>query len=251
MRRFYQTEWHGIPFTSFASISSKKLPNESFYSLFYEAFFKKYNNINEIDPSWIDLKMQAMDFIKRHSKFKKESKILSIGCGLGIIEKPLIKEGYSKLEITEVSKKPLQWLLPYISPDKVHIGFFPNCLSSNQLYDFIYLAGIEYFFNQDQLIIFLKDVANKLAPGGTCLMISWSCKVATPFQSIIINLKDIVKHILDKMHIGEGRQFWGYMRKCKEFYKAFDKSGFTLINDGFLVKKTQWDTYWIEATKEK
>lgn len=249
MRKLYQTEWHGIPFESFSTMSSSRLADASFYSAFYDAFFKKYQNLNELDPSWIELKLQTMKFLKNHSKFEKQSNILSIGCGLGIMEKIFIEEGYSNLEITEVARESLHWLIPSISPDNVHIGFFPYCLPANRLYDFIYLSGVECFFDQDRLIKFLKAVVDRLSPGGVCLLISLSFESRKPIQKAIVHTKDLVKFALDEIGLRNRGQFWGYIRNHKEFHHAMMAAGFIQIKDGFLEKKTNWDTYWIEGSK--
>ena len=60
MKRLYQKQWHGIPFSSFAEISSKKLADSEFYDKFYREFFKKYNDFNEIDQWWQDLKIMLL-----------------------------------------------------------------------------------------------------------------------------------------------------------------------------------------------
>lgn len=248
MKKFYQTEWLGIPFESFITISSEKLAGVAFYKSFYNAFFKKYQNVDQLDPSWVKLKLQAAHFLMQHNKFKKGSRILSIGCGLGVIEQVIIKEGYSNLEITEVSKEPLEWLLPHISPANIHIGLFPDCLPPNHFYDVIYLSSVEYVFDQDQFIDFLKAVKKYLLPGGICLMISWSFEYAETLQKLIIGVKDLLKFILDKIGLRSRGQFWGYLRNQKDFYHVMTAAGFVQIHDGMFEKKTRWDTYWIEGS---
>src|SRR3989338_4125944 len=150
-----------------------------------------------------------------------------------------------------MSKEPLKWLLPYIVSDNVHIGFFPDCIPLNRRYDFIYLSGVEYLFDQDQLADFLKAVVRHLVPGGICLVISVS------FESIGINqlsyvgesIKSLAKFILEKFAIRKRGQFLGYARNRDDFYRAMAAASLTKINDGVLEKKTQWDTYWIEGSK--
>jgi len=250
MRKLYQREWHGIAFESFTKISSTKLADSAFYSPFYKVFFKKYKGISNLDPIWLRHKLQTVEFLKKHSEFKNECRILSIGCGLGIIEKNLIDEGYKNLEITEVSKEPLQWLLPYIAPENVHIGFFPGCISADRSYDFIYLSSVEYFFNQDQLIDLLKAVIKHLAPAGTCLMIDCAFESNKSAQQAITGIKDLAKFLLDKTGFRKRGQFWGYIRNRRDLYQAMVSAGFKQINDGVFEKKTCGNTYWIEGSKQ-
>ncbi len=250
MRRLYQTEWHGIPFKSFTKMDSTKVADPLFYKTFYRVFFQKYKNWNDLSPEWVQLKLQTVEFLKNHHAFKKEGNILSIGCGLGIMEKALIDAGYRNLEITEVLQDSLCWIRPHISPEKIYIGDFQNCIPENCLYQFIYLSCIEYLFNQPQLISFLKSVKARLSPGGCCLQISVSCESMNRTQSIVAALKDITRLALEKLDIRHRGQLWGYLRNRKEFYNAMQVAGFTRINDGFLEKKTQWETYWIEGYNE-
>jgi hypothetical protein len=58
-----------------------------------------------------------------------------------------------------------------------------------------------------------------------------------------------VKFILDRCGIRKRGQFWGYKRNSKDFFEAMAAAGFGQIADGFLEKKTPWDTYWIEGKK--
>lgn len=249
MRKYYQSEWLGIPFESFTKMTSLKLADGYFYSSFYEVFFRKYRKIEELDPSWVELKLQVMKFLKLHSKFKREGNILSIGCGLGIVEKGLIEEGFTNLEITEVSQEPLKWLLPKISHGNIHIGLFPECLPANRLYDLIYISSVEYCFDQDQLNGFLKCVKERLVPEGICLIISWSLEPVKISKKVVVNIKEYFKFLLDKFGLRNRGQFWGYMRTSEEFHNAMYKAGFLQVNDGFLEKHTRWDTYWIEGNK--
>ncbi|MDD5428990.1 MAG: class I SAM-dependent methyltransferase [Candidatus Omnitrophica bacterium] len=245
MRRFYEKEWHGIPFDAFCKMSATDIAGAQFYDSFYDAFFKKYESPDKIDPKWVEFKLQAADLLKGHEKFGKEADILSIGCGLGTVEEALIKDGYSNLEVTEVSEAPLKWLAPHIDPRKVHIGFFPDCIAANKLYDLIYLSSAEYFFDRDQLVDFLKTVSKRLKPGGVCILISVSLESDKPLK--LVQVKSLVKFILDKTGIRKRGQFFGYTRTRGDFYDVMSAAGFKQIKDGSIDKKTRWDAYWIEG----
>jgi len=256
MKKFYQTEWHGIPFNSFARLSSKELADAAFYAAFYAKFFEKYRDWSDLRPDWVKLKLQAMDHIAGHKAFRKDIKALSIGCGLGIMEKALLDAGYENLELTEVSDIPLRWVLTHFDKEKVHIGFFPECLPHDRFYDFIFLSGVEYFFDQKELIKFLKAVKGRLRPGGTCLMISWSyefkAQLAGLPSRVVNTAKKIAYSLLAFFKLkpairSKPKQFWGYLRHRGDFREAMKAAGFIQLKDGFLEKKTNWDTYFIEG----
>lgn len=249
MRKTYQTSWHGISFESFAKLSMSRLPDSSFYENFYDNFHRKYSCFDDLDQSWVSLKRQVARWIISNSKIRKTDRILSVGCGLGLIEMVLLQEGFLKLEITEVSEVPLRWILPLVPVENVHIGFFPDCISHNEKYDFVLLAGIEYFLDDVEFSKLLYSVHERLLPGGMCMLISWSFDTTRLPKRLVTGFKYLVRHVIDRAGLRTRGQFWGYIRRPEEFYRAMSAAGFTHICDGTLDTNTNWDTYWIEATK--
>ena len=249
MRKFYQTEWHGIPFTSFTRPSMQKLADSDFYSLFYSAFFKKYKTVNDLAPEWINLKESAAAFIG--TKINKQQSVLSIGCGLGIIELYLLRKGYSNLDITEVSATPLAWLKPLLPEEQVFIGHFPRCLPQGKKYDVILLASIEYFFKQKEMLYMLEECKALLKENGRCILLSWSfdfVKKSLKYR-IIYALKCLLKATVCRFSRRAPFQFWGYIRERSEFLALFRKAGFNQVQDGMLTDNPRWNTYWIEGKK--
>jgi SAM-dependent methyltransferase len=247
MRKFYQTEWHGIPFKSFTEVSSTRLADAQFYAAFYDAFFQRYNGWDDLNPDWVALKQQSAQFLMSRIKNSKQHRILSIGCGLGVIEKGLLEAGYSQLEVTEISASPLRWIEAELPKAQIHIGEFPDCVPENRTYDLIYLPGVEYIFDLPQLIGFLKRVKGRLAPGGACLLLSWSFEFPSGFRQNAVFLKDAANSVLETLGIRHRGQFWGYTRNRQDFRRAVSAAEFTHIADGVLDKTTRWDTYWIEG----
>jgi 2-polyprenyl-3-methyl-5-hydroxy-6-metoxy-1,4-benzoquinol methylase len=249
VRKLYQTEWHGIPFESFAKLSMSNLPDSSFYTAFYEILHGKYRGFDDLDQSWVSLKRQVAGLVKNNPKVRKGDRILSIGCGLGLIEMELMQAGFLRLEITEVSEAPLRWVRPLVPSENVHIGLFPDCIPHNEKYDFVLLAGVEYFLDDVEFSNLLRSVHNRLLPGGMCMLISWSFDTMPLSHRLIEGIKDFVRHVIYKV-IGKTRgQFWGYIRRPEAFHRAMRNTGFTHLHDGMLDTNTCWDTYWIEATK--
>lgn len=249
MIKIYQKEWHNIKFDSFSKVSSKEMADPDFYRTFYRIFFERYKSPKDLDPDWLALKKQTALFLKRNAGFRKDSRILSIGCGLGIIEEEFLKDGFNDLEITEVGREPLQWLLPLMPAQNSHIGLFPDCIPGNTRYDFIYLAGVECFFDRRGLIDLLKAVSGKLQPEGRCLVISWAFMPVTIPSFIVFMAKELIKTGLHKAGLLSRGQFWGYSRKISEFHDTAVLAGFKISAEGFLEKKGRWDTYWIELKR--
>ena len=249
MKKLYQTEWHNIKFESFVKMSPDKIADTDFYTAFYSAFFKKYMGIEDLEQEWLRLKLQVSELIRDKCRLKKEHSVLSIGCGLGVTEKRLIDEGYN-VEITEVTEKALKWLLPHISPEKVYLGIFPDCLPAVNRYDVIYLASVEYALTDKELLGMLKAVKDRLLPGGVCSIISWSFDNSVNTQSAFRRIAGMAVNIVRNRKPSRGGQFWGYIRKRGEFHKIMRKAGFSEIADGIMEKKTRWDTYWISGVNK-
>lgn len=248
MRRFYQTQWHGIPFESFAHLSSAQLADASFYASFYDAFFRKYSRPEDLDREWLEVKRQSADFIGGHDAVRNAHDILSIGCGLGLIEKQLLERGCIGLEITEVAEQPLRWIRPMLPPGRVHVGVFPQCLPDAREFDAILLIGVEGVFDDASLAPFLADVHSRLRPGGACLMLSWTCEHGGAALAGA-RVKDVVKAVLEKIGVRHRGQLWGYLRTPQELRRLVASAGFSAISDGELEKRTRFGTYWLLARR--
>lgn len=250
MRRMYQQEWHGIPFRSFATLSSTRLADGAFYSAFYKKFFERYQAPSDLDREWLEVKNQSFEFLLQHPAVTRDRRILSLGCGLGIVERRLLESGFSNLEINEVSREPLRWILPHIAADKVHAGFFPQCVPEGRTYDVVLMVGLEGVFDQPQLSAFLSAVRDRLNPGGQVILLSWSHHAGrTALQSVVDSAKDAVKAGLDRAGLRPRGQLWGFIRSERELREAMTAAGFTSLQDGMLETRTRFPTYWLTGTK--
>lgn len=250
MRRMYQQEWHRIPFSSFATLSSTRLADASFYAAFYQTFFEKYRAPEDLEPQWLTVKRQAAAFLQSRPELPRESRILSIGCGLGFIEQQLLAAGYQGIEINEVSRQPLRWIEPQLEADRIHVGFFPECVPLGRSYDVILLGGVDGVFDREGLRSLLRSVHDRLVPGGHCILLSWSHHVGrSPLRALIDGTRDAMKAALDRLGIRPRGQFWGFLRSRKEIRGAVQEARLEIVGDGVLERTTIYPPYWLVARK--
>lgn len=243
MRKFYSTEWQGIQFSSFWKLDSKKIAGPDFYAAFYENLFRRYEGFHSLDPTWVKSKTFHAEFIKDKIS-DKGTRILSIGCGLGIIEKILIESGFVNVEVTDTSDVPLRWIRGIVGSQNIHIGFFPECVDTGKRFDYIYFVLVTYCLNNEELSGILKGCVRHLERGtGRCLILG-SC-YEWNFNGVKYEIKETLKRFLSFLKTGDfpRRQFWDYRRTREEYRRAVLDAGFTSYEDGFLSD----GQYWIEG----
>lgn len=232
MRKFYQKSWFDIDFKSFTELDSKRIVNMAFYDHFYDEFYKRYSSYDNLPAEWKHTQEMVADHILQQTNNKEQ--ILSIGCGNGYIENLLSKEGRN-ITVVEPSVKATRFLKT-INNVKILQGYFPNCLDkkAGANFDFAFLRGAEYFFQDDELIGLLKSA--KGLHINHFIVITGSLDRLTYMQSI----KEILRDILSFLYIRHRGQLWGYLRNPDEFIKIFKESGYKKIETGFLKENIFW-----------
>ena len=248
MRKIYEKIWFGIPFSSFAQVSAEHFPDKYFYSSFYQEFFKKYSSWLDLDAGWKQDKLKVAEFIL--SRPALHGRILSVGCGIGFIEKHLIESGVENFEIQETSDIPLRWIQKTIPDQSAHVGRFPECIPTDHHFNFIYLSTIDYCFGQAEWIQFLKGVKSKLFADGRCLIITPSFFSPSDLLARSIwRLKSAVKYILAVFKLRDLGQLWGWARTTEEFQNSMLEAGFSIRAEGILEDDAiAQKLYWLECS---
>ena len=236
MIRLFQSEWHKIKFNSFIICSQKKIADEKFYNSFYSEFFNKFNSFDDLDESWICYKKDIAKQILKQSDSKMN--ILSIGCGIGIVEKYLIEQRQNiNITAIEPSANTSQWIadIPRIS---LYYGYFPDVLKSNVKFDLAYANCIDYVFEDKQYLEFLKSIVNY----GIKEFLTISVSYYKP--SFKLYLKESVKDILGLFGLYQRGQFWGYLRTIEEQINIMKEAGFNNVllvyqSDNTIIIKAQ------------
>ena len=222
MIKLYQKEWHNIEFNNFTNCDKNNIATEEFYDKFYKEFFKKYHNFDDLNSSWVKYKISIADKILEEINDKKN--ILSIGCGIGIVEKYIVNK-LSNINLTaiEPSKNVSRWIKD-ISTIDLKDGYFPNILVNKQKFDFVYANGIDYVFNNNDYDKFLKSIVDY----GIKEFIMISASYYIPSTKVYV--KDFIKDILSSIGLYNRYQFWGYQRSIDEQFSAMEKAGFNNIS---------------------
>jgi len=246
MKRIYETIWQNIPFNSFTECSLKQLPGPSFYEKFYACFFKQYKDWSDLNPDWLATKRNHARFLM--NRMNKDHTILSVGCGIGFIEKELLEAGYSQIEVQEMSAIPLQWIRNVLPSQALYVGSFFQVLPPEKRYDRILLNIIDYCFEENDWIELLTGVRNRLNTGGKAIISSvslldpiWSLPGAKRF------LKDRIKWVLHRLGFRDLGQFWGFARTRSEFQAALDAAGLICVAEGFFPSPKNREFYWLET----
>ena len=110
MRKQYQKSWHSISFKDFIAVTDKSVADTTFYQSFYNKFFERYRSFSEIPDSYVESKMPVVRFLE--SKLQSKRRVLSIGCGIGLIEYLLSEHSRLKVKIVaiEPSEVAVKWI---------------------------------------------------------------------------------------------------------------------------------------------
>jgi phospholipid N-methyltransferase len=250
VRRFYQESWQGIPFTSFSHISFFRLADPRFYAVFYEELFRRYKDWDDLPPVWRSNKSKDSRWLADRLRARKEKtgllRVLSIGSGVGYMEKVLLDEMPElELHVNEPSTVGMKWLRRHIPAERIYIGLPPACLPPDVHYDMIYLSAVDYGIRTHEMERLLARLRTQLARGGEIVCLSASLLEEESFIGSLVNtLKIIIRGALHCMGIRR-QQFWGWRRTREEYHRLFLQAGFDNIADGRL--DDGFDTYWIRG----
>lgn len=240
MRKLYQTDWHDINFADVSEMSPKAFPSSDFYRQFYKSFNKRYLHIDNLNPDWRQLKMNAAEAIDKKLGVKQPTSILSLGAGLGIIEGVLLDKKKYKVFLQEVAPEALRFIKDRVPSERTFIGNFPECVPKDMRFDAIVLGGIEYLLDDVEFTAMVSHARSFLKPGGTLILLSWS------FYEVTVNntVRYYIKEALIKMGFYNKKlQLWGYNRTPGELKSVIKANGF--IEKSIFIDRrlSRWATF--------
>ena len=248
MQLMYAKNWFNIQFQDCLPISSKQLADGKFYELFYIEFFKRYQRYDDLDAKWRDSKRNLANYIINIIGSRNLS-LLSIGCGIGYVEKHIHDTIGSQLlfDIHDIAAPALRWIKNEIDHKNIYVGEID--VLEDKCYDLIYLSAVDSAINDQDLIDLMRKLSDKLNDGGQLIIFSAAfSNELSQMQRIILKLKESIKFFLEHLNLYHRGQFWGWIRNREEYWKLLIKAGFKKpnISDGFVPNGQE---YWIAGQK--
>lgn len=241
---FWQSEWQNIKFKNInIPKSAFHLPSSNFYSAFYSELFKKYGGFNDLPTKWKnDKEGIAKEIIKLLRPYKSA---LSVGCGLGFIEKEIVKNlPELNIDAYDYASTANKWLVDVKRVKSL------NSLGGNEKYKFIYCTGLLYALTEEEIAKLADFVKKHLDKDGVFLTVDTSLNInenstqSTNEKFSSNSLKNSKAQILNKINFLDNLkdlfrpyyyflfkrniyQLWGWKRDNQEIEFIFHKNGFS------------------------
>lgn len=237
MQKLWVKEWFGIKFREFAKLNEHSIAGNDFYENFYKIFHERFSRYEDLPNVWRSQKDEIAKEILEQNNAKK---ILSIGCGVGYIEKKLceIIGDSGKIVAIEPSRSATRWLESLI---EVRHGYFPDSVKGEK-FDLAYASTIDYTMSDIEYLKFLQSMYNSEIPSFFLVNLISGQKN----WDFIMHCKEVIKSSLSFFRLKSKGQFWGYLRNLEEQVGFLQMAGYQKLSVG---KHRGQETFWIKATR--
>jgi len=138
------------------------------YKNYYNEIAQNYENFI---PQNKKMRQIILDFLKELG-IKKDSSILDLGAGTGIVTEGIAKEGYNNLTLLDLSKKELE--IAKKKKELKNASYIECDLTKDEIkgkYDVIFATMSLDYFKGEQLFKILEKIKNALNEGGKLIVI--------------------------------------------------------------------------------
>lgn len=214
--------------------SRHRLPDAPFYANFYKEFYSRFEGFDDLPDWYLEEKSAiAKDIL---AKLRGAKRLLSIGCGNGLIEKYIVERSDVRIDAMEVSLDSARWL-EGVENITLYEGVFPQGISNPGSYDLVYGSNVDYLFDNKGYVEFLRTVYDA---GVTRFllhqMIVDPSDLQVPLQK---KAKQSVGRVLTRLGLYEKGRLWGYRRTIEEHLECFKHAGFSNMQWG-CVDGSHW-----------
>lgn len=237
----WEFEWLGIKFDDLdTSLKFFRPPTKDFYSIFYNFFFNKYKNFDQLPNKW---KKEKYETSKEVLKFlNKKMTILSVGSGIGYVEKSILELNSELLIDTyDFASSASIWLKEI---DGVRIK---KSIEKGDKYDFIFCTQLLYALSDIEINDFAKFLKSLLDENSLFLTVDTSINEAENGRASTTQnkFKEAISYLVRATYFflfkKKQIQFWGWQRDNEEIINIFLKNGFYVekkfssFNQSFLL----------------
>ena len=226
----WQSVWQGIRFKDLPPSRS----TSEFYKNFYNRFFEIYDSFEEIDIHWRKEKNMIAEELS--SIIEKNANCLSIGSGIGFIEKKLASERrdltiYLSDEDAEFSK--------WVSVENVKLITEEKKITIQK----IYMVQILYLLSDVEIKNLIASLKREYPRFDEIIFVDRFLDNQSVNSSIL--LWEFIRHIFFesiKKILGERVIFWGVIRSLSFFRtmiernKKCDLTELYLVGDEYLIR---------------
>ncbi len=227
--KFYQSHWFNIDLQEIANCcghSSNKVADQKFYEIVYEHLL--YNNFNSISQNWINKKNTLSNYLVEffENNQLKDSKILSVGCGFGIVEQPLIQANF-KIDLQECQEISIKYMQSNFLEDfkKVH---FINSLDLKEINDHNYnvaMAITSTYCLTDQILKkFLESIYRIINKNGFFIWYETALSLNDVLNFLKMKIRNVKPHGV----------LWGWKRSINTLIKEASKVGLNLVSSCYF-----------------
>ncbi len=237
----WEFEWQNIKFCDLSiKLNFFRRASAEFYSAFYEELFSRYKGYDDLPKIWQENKFETAREISK--LLNDQMKIMSIGCGLGYIERSLVNlNSEINIDAYDFSLIATKWLEKIQRVEVIHE------LIEEKKYDFIFCTQLLYALSDKEikdLAILLKSL---LEDGSIFMTVDASANntengYSVNKESLVEHIKNILRHYYYLLFVKRHKaQFWGWQRDNQEIIKIFTDNGFfvqrkySAVGQSFLI----------------
>lgn len=229
---FYQAKWHDIDICDIAvklNHDFDNLANSNIYKSLYEKMALREDF--SISHGFVEekKKLSSWVFDKLKENGCQKSNILSLGCGLGLIELELLKKGI-RVDLQESQEASMAYIKQFHGERYKQLNFICSEDLSNfssKHYDVILAVTCSYCLDKDMIDLFLDDVRRVLKKGGIFIWYD----TAYSFKAI---MKNIYWNLRKTQHAGV---FWGWIRSVPCWVNMAEKHYFSVKSINFFDER--------------
>lgn len=228
----YQVEWNGIRLEEVAA-SLNVRTSELAERNFYEAFYRKLASGDfRTSDDWVAQKASASRrlraiFASIDPLWREQDRVaLAVGAGLGILEIPLIEDGY-RIHLHDVQNESLRYFeqRSRVPAEKTYIA--PSLADvPDMAYDAVYISQVMYAFDDAHYGSVLDHAYRILKPGGTLMIWDPACQWIDLYARV-------------RSRTPPAGVLWGWMRSTRLHIGLAKRAGFQVLRQTVLSAKME------------